>query len=300
MRLTALALASALLLPVTAAAQQVAVTIDDAPVHGPLPRGETHVGVAARMIAALSEAGDVPATVFINAGSVEQQPESAAALALWRAAGHPLGNHTWSHRNPNAIGAEAYEAEITRNEPVLAALMGEADWRWFRYPFLAEGDDPALRARLRTFLAGRGYRVAAVTMSFDDWAWSEPYVRCRAQGDDEAVARLEQTYMAAADAAFDHARAMAQALHGEDIPYVLLLHTGAFHARMLPRVLTLYREKGAEFVTLDQAQAHPFYAPDMRVTPSDGPLYLETALWSRGQTPPDKPWDIAWLEEVCR
>ena len=300
MRFAALALCAALLSPGAVAAQQIAVTIDDAPVHGPLPEGETYVGVAARMIAALSEAGDVPAVVFINAGSVEQQPESAAVLSMWRAAGHALGNHTWSHQNPNVIGAAAYEAEITRNEPVLAALMGERDWRWFRYPFLAEGDDPALRARLRNFIAERDYRVASVTMSFDDWAWNDPYVRCRASGDDEAVARLEQTYMAAADAAFDHARAMAQALYGEDIPYVLLLHTGAFHARMLPQVLALYRQKGAGFVTLDQAQAHPFYAPDMRVIPSDGPLYLETALWSQGRTPPDKPWDIAWLEEVCR
>lgn len=300
MRLAALALAAALLAPSAVAAQQIAVTIDDAPVHGPLPEGETHVGVAARMIAALSEAGDVPATVFINAGSVAQQPESAPALSLWRAAGHALANHTWSHQNPNVIGAEAYEAEITRNEPLLAELMGERDWRWFRYPFLAEGDDPALRARIRGFLSERGYRVASVTMSFDDWAWNEPYARCRATGDQAAVTRLEQTYMAAAGAAFDHARAMAQTLYGQDIPYVLLLHTGAFHARMLPQVLALYRDRGADFIPLEQAQSHPFYAPDMRVTPSDAPLHLETAPWPRGQTPPEKPWDIAWLEGVCR
>lgn len=300
MRLAAAFLAVTLLLPAAAQAQQIAVTIDDAPYHGPLPRNETPVGVAARMIAALSEAGDVPATVFINAGSVESHPDSAAALALWRAAGHPLGNHTWSHQNPNTIGADAYEAEIVRNEPVLAALMGDQDWRWFRYPFLAEGDDPALRARLRAFIGGRGYRVASVTMSFDDWAWNEPYVRCGARGDDEAISQLEQTYMAAADAAYDHARAMAHVLYGEDIAYVLLLHTGAFHARMLPRVLALYQDKGARFVSLEQAQAHPFYAPDMRVTPSDGPLYLESALWSRGQNPPEKPWNIDWLQSVCR
>lgn len=300
MRLTALLVAGILSVCGAAQAQQIAVTIDDAPVHGPLPAGETPVGVAARMIAALREAGDVRATVFINAGSVEARPDAAAALSLWRAAGHALGNHTWSHQNPNVIGAEAYGAEIVRNEPVLAALMGEADWRWFRYPFLAEGDDPALRDRLRAFIAGRGYRVASVTMSFDDWAWTDPYVRCRAQGDDAAITRLERTYMAAADAAYDHARSMARALYGEDIPYVLLLHTGAFHARMLPQVLALYREKGAAFVSLEQAQAHPYYAADMRVTPSDGPLHLESALWSRGQTPPDKPWDIAWLEDVCR
>ena len=295
-----IALAAALCLPFAAQAQQIAITIDDAPVHGPVPEGETYVGVAARMIAALSEVGDAPATVFINGGSVEQNPDAAAALDLWRAAGHDLGNHTWTHQNPNAIGAEAYEAEILHNEPLLALLMGERDWRWFRYPFLAEGDDPALRDRIRGFLDQRGYRVASVTMSFDDWAWTEPYVRCRAQGDNAAIARMERAYMEAAEAAFDHSRAMARTLYGEDIPYVLLLHTGAFHARMLPQVLALYRSKGAAFVSLEEAQSHPFYEADMRVTPSEGPLYLETALAARGQTAPPKGWDIGWLEEACR
>ena len=106
--------------------------------------------------------------------------------------------------------------------------------------------------------------------------------------------------MEAAEAAFDHSRAMARALYGEDIPYVLLLHTGAFHARMLPQVLALYRSKGAAFVSLEEAQSHPFYEADMRVTPSEGPLYLETALAARGQTAPPKGWDIGWLEEACR
>ena len=300
MRLALIVFAAALCLPVAAGAQQVAITIDDAPVHGPVPEGETYVGVAARMIAALSEAGDAPATIFINGGSIEQNPDAAAALDLWRAAGQALGNHTWTHQNPNAIGAEAYEAEILHNEPLLALLMGERDWRWFRYPFLAEGDDPALRDRIRSFLDERGYRVASVTMSFDDWAWTEPYVRCRGAGRQRGHRPDGAGLHAAAEAAFDHSRAMAQALYGEDIPYVLLLHTGAFHARMLPQVLALYRGRGATFVPLEEAQAHPFYEADMRVTPSDGPLYLETALAARGQTAPPKPWDIAWLDDICR
>ena len=36
-----IALAAALCLPVAAGAQQIAITIDDAPVPGPVPEGET-------------------------------------------------------------------------------------------------------------------------------------------------------------------------------------------------------------------------------------------------------------------
>src|SRR4029453_12592861 len=112
------------------------------------------------------------------------------------------------------------------NEPLLQAHGGE--WRWLRFPFLSEGETPEKRARVRGFLAKRGYRIAAVTLSFDDYAWNGPYTRCQAKGDATAVAMLEKRYLAAAGASLDYARAMSRTLYGRDIPYVLLMHVGAF------------------------------------------------------------------------
>ena len=45
---------------------------------------------------------------------------------------------------------------------------------------------------------------------------------------------------------------MAQALYGRDIPYVLLLHIGAFDARLLAS----YQSRGFRFVTLVEAAPH--------------------------------------------
>jgi hypothetical protein len=49
-------------------------------------------------------------------------------------------------------------------------------------------------------------------------------------------------------------------LAGRELPLVLLMHVGAFDARMLPRTLALYRRLGFRFVSLAEAQADPFYA----------------------------------------
>ena len=43
------------------------------------------------------------------------------------------------------------------------------------------------------------HKVAAVTMSFGDYQWNEPYARCRAKGDDAAVRSLESSYLEGAD-----------------------------------------------------------------------------------------------------
>ena len=50
------------------------------------------------------------------------------------------------------------------------------------------------------------------------------------------------------------------------MPLVLLLHLGAFDARVIDRLLDQYLGMGNRFVTLDQAETDPFYvgATDLR------------------------------------
>ncbi len=295
------ALATALVLaclPHAGRAQQIALTFDDLPAHSALPPGETRVGVAKAILAALHDAGAPPAYGFVNGVRIAEDPSSGEVLALWRAAGHPLGNHTWSHPNIRSLDAKAFEADILKNEPLLTSRGG--DWRWLRFPYLSEGETAEKRTHVRAFLASHGYRIAAVTMSFDDYAWNEPYARCMAKGDDAQVAALEASYLAAASESLAYSRQMSRALHRRDIPYVLLMHAGAFDARMLPRLLTFYRSQGITFVTLPRAQRDPFYRSDSRIDPATPETTLEAAMMARGLPPPAKGWSIAGLAAVCR
>ena len=215
-------------------AQQIAFTWDDLPAHSALPAGETRVAIGRELIAAMKDAHLAPVYGFVNGGALEREPASAPMLKDWREAGFQLGNHTWSHLNLNTNTAAAWEEDLLKNEPVLKQYAGDSDWHWLRYPFLAEGDTPEKRAEARKFLADHGYKIAGVTMSFGDYMWNDPYARCVAKNDTAAIAQLESSYLDAAAADVDFRRAMAKALYGHDIPYVLLMHVGAFDARMLP------------------------------------------------------------------
>ena len=126
-------------LPVMAAAQEVALTFDDLPAHGPLPPGMTRLDVAKSIIATLKAANAPQVYGFINAVKLEQVPEDRAVLEEWRAAGYLLGNHTWSHMSLTDNTVEAFEKDIAANEPALRSLMGKEDWHWFRYPFSVGG-----------------------------------------------------------------------------------------------------------------------------------------------------------------
>ena len=276
----------------------MAITVDDIPVHGDLPPGDTRVENGRLIIAALRDAG-VPAIGFINGGPGEEEPEAAPMLEDW-AAVFPVGNHSWSHPNLNQVTNGQYQADIAANEPLLERLARGRDWHWFRYPFLAEGDDPARRAAIRAFLDGRGYRIADVTMDFADWAYNAPYARCAQLGDAAAMRAIEEDWIAAARHAVAESRAMSHALYGRDIPYVLLMHVGAVDARLLPRLLDMYREMGFAFVTLEEAQRDPHYAEAMDPGLPAAPRGLHAMIAQKRLPFPPGRESALDLDSLCR
>lgn len=281
---------------------KMTLTFDDLPAHSALPPGVSRMDVAGRLLAAFHDAGTGPVYGFINGVQEEREPDSVGVLSLWRAAGHPLANHTWTHMNLNTNSLADWEADLVRNEPLLEKHMAGQDWRWVRYPFLSEGETPEKHAAARKALKARGYRIAGVTMSFGDYAWNEPYARCMAKGDAAAVAVLEASYLKAAKDSLDFERAVSAKLYGRDIPYVLLMHAGAFDARMMPRLLKMYQDNGVVFVSLQEAERDKFYAADFHTEATAAPTTLEEAAKAKGLPLPPQaaPWGGAELDKMCR
>ena len=281
---------------------KMALTFDDLPNHSALPPGVSRMDVTARLLAAFHDAKTGPVYGFINGVGEAREPDALGVLSLWRAAGHPLANHGWSHMNLNTNSLADWEADIVRNEPLLEKHMAGQDWRWLRYPFLSEGETPEKRVAARKVLKAHGYRIASVTMSFGDYAWNEPYARCMAKGDAASVAVLEASFLKAAKDSLDQSRGLSAALYGRDIPYVLLMHAGAFDARMMPRLLAMYRENGVTFVGLEEAERDRFYAADFKTQATDVPTTLENVMKAKGLPLPPKaaPWGGADLDRMCR
>jgi peptidoglycan/xylan/chitin deacetylase (PgdA/CDA1 family) len=295
-----LSLALGLVAALPAAAQRpLAITFDDLPATGPSVPGETRLDAAVKIIAALKVAQVPPIWGFVNGVSLTADSTADKVLPAWRAAGFPLGNHTFSHIDLNAMPEAAFEADVLKNEPILAAQMDGQDWRWLRFPYLSQGETPEKQAAARAFLRAHGYRIAAVTMDFDDFAFNEPYARCVAKGDQEAVARLEQAYLQAAANAADYARELSVGALGREIPYVLLMHIGHIDAQVLPRLLAQYRAEGFTFVTLDQAMRDPFYAADYDLAAPPATDNLATAMAQHGKRVPPQKTDLGWLDGVC-
>jgi peptidoglycan/xylan/chitin deacetylase (PgdA/CDA1 family) len=242
---------------------EMAITIDDLPRSGPLPPNMTRMEITNEMLATLKKHHIDGVYGFINAGTAHKE-NGVAVLQKWVDDGQLLGNHTFTHENPNKISTQAYIKNIQENDPILEKLMQGKNYKYFRYPFLAEGNTVEKRDAIRNYLASQGYTIAPVTVYFQDEEWNPPYKRCLKNNNQKGIAWLEQSYMQQAVSTLQRAQAQSQFLFHRDVKQILLIHMGAFDAKMLDKLLTAYEDLGVKFISLPEALTDPIY----KITPS--------------------------------
>jgi peptidoglycan/xylan/chitin deacetylase (PgdA/CDA1 family) len=289
---------------------KVALTFDDLPLNGGLPVGKKQSDFARDTIKVLKK-HRIPASYgFINATKLERNPDGAEALQIWVAGGHPLANHTYNHLDFTQNSVEDFQREILRNEPVLELLMapspkevgGKHDWRWFRYPYLHEGDTLEKRRAVRAFLAANGYRIAQTTLDHEDYLWNSAHARCWQMNDEESIAWLRDSYRTAAREFIRFGVANSRAVFGRDIHHVMLLHLGSFSSHILPDLFKILDEEGFEIVTLEEAQKDPAYDYDPDFAEARGGTHVELAMQAKKipwpENAPRKPRER--LTTICK
>jgi peptidoglycan/xylan/chitin deacetylase (PgdA/CDA1 family) len=197
---------------------------------------------------------------------------------------------------------DAFEREIDENEPALA-LLGSKDqnWHWLRYPFLHEGDTVEKRRAVRAYLRAHQYRIAQVTLDWEDYLWNSAYAHCLAKNDTQSIAWLRSSYNDVASSYLDLGRQMAKRVYGHDINHVLLLHLGAFSSKILPDVFELLRAKGFTPVTLEEAESDPAYEGDPDAASKYGGTLLEQWMDARKiPYPPVMEKPYKQLRESCQ
>ncbi len=283
-----------------APAQKLAITFDDLPSHGKLPPGVTRVDVAKSILDTLKREHMPPTFGFVNGFRGENEPASMPVLQLWHDAGQPLANHTWAHKDINDLSAEEFLAAVDQNEATLKSFDRNRERMWLRYPYLHEGDTVEKRRAVRAGLFARGYRIAEVTMDFEDYLWNDPYARCFAKHDEAALQYLHDSYLSTAEQYIRVDREMSHRLFQRDVPYVLLMHIGAFDAKMLPELIALYRRNGFRFISMPDALKDPAYKADPDAGDAGGGTLTELLEQAKQLKPLPNHKPYKKLAELCR
>lgn len=118
-------------------------------------------GNAERILDVLAAAG-APATFFVQGRWAEAYPETARRIAV---DGHLVGHHSHYHaRMPLLLGG-GFASDIEDGARAIVAATGADPAPWFRCPFGAGSEDPAVLEEL----ARAGYRNVHWHVELEDW-----------------------------------------------------------------------------------------------------------------------------------
>ncbi|MHB8867250.1 MAG: polysaccharide deacetylase family protein [Thermoleophilia bacterium] len=183
----------------------VALTFDAA--YDPAPLGD--------ILKALTTA-DVPGTFFLTGEFAEDFPDQVAAI---KAAGFPIGNHSFTHPDFTKLDTSGIRRELDRTREALAAAGASDPRPLFRFPYGARN------ARVLAEVGVEGYVSVYWTIDTLDW---KP---------ERTPAEVEETIL-------------SNVAPGS----IILMHVGSRQtAEVLPRVIAELKARGFGFVDLRSA-----------------------------------------------
>ncbi len=190
------------------------------------PDRPTEFGVAESILTTLADTG-VRASFFVQGRWALAYPETARRIP---AGGHLVGNHSHYHAKMPLFSASGFTADVHDAEAAIRELLGVDPRPWFRCPFGAGHDDPALVGTL----TGLGYWTVGWDVVPYDW--------------ERTPAEVEAGVVDGATTKGDGA--------------VVLLHTWpASTGSALPAIIARLAAAGATFVGLDQLERLPIATP---------------------------------------
>ena len=235
------------------AGARLALTFDDAPSMREPGFGERFEPARMdRIREILQSSGVTHAVAFVISDWAQGSEEE---MERWLAAGYELGNHTADHQFSSRLTVAEVLASVDRCDAYLEGLsaFAEGRHRWFRFPYLDRGKDPADRAELARELTSRGYRAAGCSVDSFDYAYEQPLAEAELCAEPERARQILDRYALAASAGLRFHVEGTRRLLGRDPAHSVLFHFSGPTSYKLPQLVSEWRRSGASYCSLDEA-----------------------------------------------
>ena len=253
-------------------AGEVSITIDDLDLNAndtpKLSLDERNTAI----LAALREHGKLKAAVFVCGMRVDNE-QGKKHLLEWDKAGHLIANHSYSHLFYPNTEFEKFSQDIIKGEAVISGLKNFQ--KFFRFPYLKEGNTTEKRDKIRAFLNERNYRMGYVTIDTSEWA-IDARLRKRLNDDPNAdIVAYRDFYLEHIWERTQFYDQLARKVTGKAVKHTLLIHHSLLTALFLDDLLQMFEKKGWKLINAGQAFKDPVFKNFPNVVPAG-----ESIIWS--------------------
>ncbi|WOX06360.1 polysaccharide deacetylase family protein [Microbulbifer pacificus] len=238
-------LLTALLLVTTVSTQakEVAFTFDDAP-----RKATGYFDGPTRAKTLLQELEEHKVgTVAFFANTSDLSGEKLQRLHTYGNAGHIIANHSHTHPNFNQTSLQDYIDDVAEADKILGTFPTFR--KWFRFPYLREGDTPAKRDGMRQYLQQNGYTNAYITLNNYDWHIEVLFQEAVTKGIAVDLEKLRRFYVDTLIAGIEYYDQMAVQHMGRSPKHVLLLHEMDITALFVGDLADALRQRGWDIIS---------------------------------------------------
>lgn len=248
---------------------QIAITLDDFNLF------DTPVLSAEQCNAAILEAlraQNIKAAMFV-AGQYIDNETKRAYLKSWSDAGHIIANHTYSHFYYPDTSFESFSCDVLRGEAVIRDFRSFQ--KYFRFPYLKEGDTIQKRDRMRQFLKTNGYRNGYVTVDASDWYVNDRMLERLKKDPKASLEPYKDFYLEHLWGRAKYYNELSKKVLGRSVKHTLLLHHNAINGLFLGDLLQMFEAKGWILIEASEAFKDSVFSAEPKTIPAG-----ESIIWA--------------------
>jgi peptidoglycan/xylan/chitin deacetylase (PgdA/CDA1 family) len=198
--------------------------------------------------------------ILFSSGANKTTPKGKYVLTSWNDSGHLIANHTFSHIsfNNKNTSLEVFKNELLKNDSIIKHYSNY--YRYFRFPYLKEGNTKEKIDGFRDFMKQQGYKNGHVSIDASDWYIANRLV-ARLNKDPKAdISGFREYYKQHLLNRAMFYDSLAYALTNRRINHVILLHHNLAAALFLDDLIKHFEANGWEIMDADKAYEDKIYA----------------------------------------
>ena len=206
---------------------------------------------------ALDSAG-IKAMFFVTTRGMDSQ-RGELLLKSWDQRGHKIANHTYSHPffNSEEVNTKDFSTELLKADDLIRTYDNYV--KFFRFPYLKEGNTAAKVDRMRHILKSNGYRNGYVTIDASDWYIDQRLKSRLKENPHASIEGFKKFYLEHLLDRATYYEQLSQELTGRHINHTLLLHHNLASALFLDDLIQKFESEGWEVTSAHEAYKDPIF-----------------------------------------